>query len=59
MASLPEISHDDDNADDKSNSWSDWGIAKGRALISLKQMEYSMKQFDNRMVQPNYSAFKM
>jgi hypothetical protein len=33
------------------------GAAEGKALISLKQTEYSLKQFAKRMGQPNFSAF--
>jgi hypothetical protein len=33
------------------------GGAEGKAPISLKQTEFSMKQFAKRMGQPNFSTF--
>jgi len=54
---LPVISFDEFDAytgiDD---SW-DLGGAEGKALISLKQMEFTLKQFAKRMRQPNFGAF--
>ena len=54
---LPEISYDRYNADNESDNLSDLGGAKGKAPISLKQIEFSLKQFAKRMGQPNISAF--
>jgi len=54
---LPEISYDEFDADFESNDLSDLGGAEGKAPISLKQMEFSLKQFAKRMGQPNFSAF--
>jgi len=44
------------DADYESNNSSDLGGAKGKAPISLKQMEFSLKQFAKTMRQPNFSA---
>jgi hypothetical protein len=33
----------------------DWGAAEGKAPISMKQREFSLKQFAKRMEQPNFS----
>jgi hypothetical protein len=57
MPPLPEISYDQYDADYESDDSSDLGGAEGRALISLKQTEFSLKQFGKRMRQPNFSAF--
>ena len=54
---LADISYDEFHADVESNNSSDIGRTKGKAPISLKQMEFSMKQFAKRMGQPNFSAF--
>jgi hypothetical protein len=54
---LPEISYDEFNADAESNDSSDFSGAEGKAPISWKQMEFSLKQFAKRMGQPNFSAF--
>ena len=54
---LPEISDDGFNADAESNDSSDLGGAEGKASISLKQTEFSLKQFAKRMGQPKFSAF--
>ena len=54
---LPEISCDEFDADGESDDSSDLGGAEGKAPISLKQMEFSLKQFAKRMGQPNFSAF--
>jgi len=54
---LPEISYDKFDADAESDDSSDVGGAEGKAAISLKQMEFSLKQFAKRMGQPNFSVF--
>jgi hypothetical protein len=54
---LPEISYDQYDADYESDDSSDLGGAEGEAPISLKQTEFSLKQFAKRMGQPNFSAF--
>jgi hypothetical protein len=54
---LPEISYYEFDADAESNDSSDLGGADDKAPFSLKQMEFSLKQFAKRMGQPNYSAF--
>jgi len=54
---LPDISYDEFDADADSDDSSDLGRAEGKAPISLKQMEFSLKQFAKRMGQPNFSAF--
>jgi len=54
---LPEISYDQYDAEYESDDSSDLGWAEGKASISLKQTEFSLKQFAKRMGQPNFSAF--
>jgi len=54
---LPEISYDKIDAEYESDDSSDLGWAEANALISLKQTEFSLKQFAKRMGQPNFSAF--
>jgi len=54
---LPEISYYQFDADYESDDSLDLGRAEGKAPISLKQMEFSLKQFAKRMGQPNFSAF--
>jgi hypothetical protein len=54
---LPEISYDEYDADDVSDDSSDLGGAEGKPPVSLKQTEFSLKQFAKRMGQANYSAF--
>jgi hypothetical protein len=59
IADLPpllEISYDKFDADAESDDSSELGRAEGKAPISLKQTEFSLKQFTNRMGQPNFSA---
>jgi hypothetical protein len=51
------MSYDDYDADDESDDSSDSGSAEGKLTVSLKQTEYSMKQFAKRMVQANCCAF--
>jgi len=57
LAPLPDISHDEYGADYESDNLSDLGGAKGKAPISLKQTELTLKQFVTRMGQPNFSTF--
>jgi len=57
LPALPEISYDKHNADHESDALSDLGGAETKAPISVKQMEFSMKQLTNRMGQPNFSTF--
>jgi len=57
LSSLPEISYDKFDADHETDDLSDLGGAEGKAPISLKQTEFSLKQFATRMGQPNFSAF--
>ena len=54
---LPEISYGKYDADYESNDSSDLGGAEAKTPISLKQTEFSLKQFAQRMGQPNFSAF--
>jgi len=54
---LPDISYDEFDADHESDDLSDFGGAEVKAPISLKQTEFSLKQFAKRMGQPNFSAF--
>jgi hypothetical protein len=54
---LPEIPYDEFDADYESGDSSDLGGAQSKAPISLKQMEFSLKQFAKRMRQPNCSGF--
>ena len=54
---LPEILYDEYDADYGSDNSSDLGGAEGKASISLKQMEFSLKQFAKGMGQPNVSTF--
>ena len=54
---LPEKSYDEYDADVESDDSSDLGGAQGKPPVSLKQTEFSLKQFAKRMGQANYSAF--
>jgi hypothetical protein len=54
---LPEISYDEFDAEYESDDSSDLGGAEGKAPISLKQTEFSLKQFAKCMGQANFSAF--
>jgi hypothetical protein len=54
---LPELSYDEYDAAEESDDSSDLGGAEGKPPISLKQTEFSLKQFAKRMGQANYSAF--
>jgi len=54
---LPEMSYNEYDAADESNDSSDLGGAEGKPPISLKQTEFSLKQFAKTMGQANYRAF--
>jgi hypothetical protein len=54
---LLEMFCDEYDAADKSDDLSNLGSAEGKPPISLKQTEFSLKQFGKRMGQDNYSAF--
>jgi len=54
---LPEISYDQYDAEYESDNLSALGGAEGKAPITFKQTEFSLKQFAKRMGQPNFSAF--
>ena len=56
MPPLPDISYAQYDAEYESDELSDLGGAEGKASISLKQVEFSLKQFAKRMVQPNFST---
>jgi len=56
LPTLPEMSYDKYDTADESDLLSDLGSADGKPLISLKQTEFSLKQFAKRMGQPNFSA---
>jgi len=57
LPSLPEMSYNEYDAADESNNLLDLGGAEGKPPISLKQTQFTLKQFANRMGQPNFSAF--
>jgi hypothetical protein len=48
---LPDISYHKYDADDESDDLSDLGGAEGKPPVSLKQTEFSLKQFAKRMGQ--------
>ena len=52
-----EISYDNYDADDVSDDPSDLGGGEGNPPISLKQNEFSLKQFAKRMAQANFNEF--
>jgi hypothetical protein len=54
---LQEIDYDEFDADCESDDASDFGVAESKAPISLKQMEFSLKQFAKRMMQSSFSTF--
>jgi hypothetical protein len=54
---LREISYEQYDTDDESDTSLDLGGAEAKAAISLKQMEFSLKQFAKWMEQPNFSVF--
>ena len=51
------MSYNEYDAADESDDSSDLGGAEGKPPISLKQTEFSLKQFAKRMGWANYSAF--
>jgi len=51
------MTYDDYDAADESDDSSDLRSAEGKPSISLKQMEFSLKQFAKWMGHANYSAF--
>jgi len=53
----PDNSYAEFDADAEINDSLDFSQAEGKAPISLKQTEFSLKQFAKRMGQPNFSAF--
>jgi hypothetical protein len=58
VADLPlllDMSCDEHDAADESNKSSDLSGTEGKPPISPKQTEFSLKQFANRMGQPNFS----
>jgi hypothetical protein len=58
LHSLPEISYDEYDPDGENDDTSDLGLAQGKAPISLKQTESSLKQFAKFIGQSNFSACK-
>jgi hypothetical protein len=54
---LPVISYDKLNADYYSDDLSELGGAECKAPISLKQTQFSLKQFSKRMGKHNSSSF--
>jgi len=54
---IPDICYDNYDADDESDDSLDFGGAEGKPLVSLKQTEFSLKQFAKRMRQANHSAY--
>jgi hypothetical protein len=54
---FPDISYDEFDADAEIDDSADFDKAEGKAPITLKQTEFSLKQFAKRMRQPNFSAF--
>jgi hypothetical protein len=51
------MSNDVDAVDDESDNLSDFGCAEGKPPRSLKQNEFSLKQFAQYIEQANYSTF--
>ena len=51
------MSYDEYDAADECNDSLDLGGAEGKPPISVKKMEFSLKQFAKRMGQPNFNAF--
>jgi hypothetical protein len=54
---LPEISYDKYDKDEENDDLLDLGGAEGKLPVSLKQTEFSLKQFAKRMGQADYSTF--
>jgi hypothetical protein len=59
LFTLPEAFYDEYDADDESDNSPDLGGTEGKPPLSLKQTEFSLKQFAKRMGQANHSAFNM
>jgi len=57
LPTLPEICYDEYAAYDESDDLSDSDGAVGKPPISMKQIEFSLKQFAKGMGQANYSIF--
>jgi hypothetical protein len=57
LRSLPDNSNDNCDADDHSHDVSEFGGAKGKPTLSLKQIGFTLKQFNKSVGQANYSAF--
>jgi len=53
---LLEMSNDVDAVDDESDNLSNFGCAEGKPPRSLKQNEFSLKQFAQYIEQANYST---
>jgi len=53
----PEISYTKYDANDESDNFSDLGCAECKPPVSLKQTQFSLKQFAKTMGQANYSTF--
>jgi hypothetical protein len=51
------MTYDKFNANFKSDDLWDLGVAVGKATISLKQPEFSLKQYAKSIGQPNFSTF--
>jgi hypothetical protein len=54
---LPEISYDEFDADAESDDSSVLAGAEGKAPTTVKQTDFSLKQFAKRMGQRNFSEF--
>jgi hypothetical protein len=52
------MSYDEYHAADESDDCLDSGGAEGKPPLSLKQTEFSLKQFAKRMGQLNFGAFQ-
>jgi len=57
VPALPDIVWNNYEADDESNDSLDSGGAEGKLPVSLKQTEFSLKQFAKRIQLANYSPF--
>jgi len=57
VAQLQDNSQDEFDTDYESDDLSNLGGAEVKALISLKQMQLSLRQFAKRMGQPNFTMF--
>jgi hypothetical protein len=57
LAPLPALSYDKFDADAESDDLLDLGWAKGKSPTSLKQTEFTFKEFAKTLGQPIFSAF--